>query len=241
MYTFPSYAYSCSLYVPRGCKTAYEAAEYWKEFKEIVEYDAEPDQEEEEATITFSDATEMTYCSTHDLDFSQVEGLKAYTITSYDMQAERLTAVRADNVPASTGLLLRADKAGMYKVPFTDSRTYCVNLLVGTAEATTIGKTDGMMANYTYKDGFFQRVEGVQTVNGSEAYLQVPSSTVADVKRLAMSFDTEQVTGIGDVHAERANKENCAGTMYDLSGRCISPSRQLSKGIYVIQGRKVVR
>ena len=29
------------LYVPTGCKTAYEAADYWKEFKEIVEMDKE--------------------------------------------------------------------------------------------------------------------------------------------------------------------------------------------------------
>ena len=27
-----------TLYVPNGTKAAYEAADYWKEFKEIVEY-----------------------------------------------------------------------------------------------------------------------------------------------------------------------------------------------------------
>lgn len=239
--TYPSYAYSCSLYVPRGSKAAYEAAEYWKEFKEIIEFDTESDDEENEATISFSDATEMTYCPAHDLDFSQVEGLKAYTITSYDMQAERLTAVRAANVPAGTGLLLRADKAGTYKVPFTNSRTYCVNLLVGTTEATFLGETDGMMANYTYKDGFFYRVAGVQKVNGGEAYLQVPSSDVADVKRLSVRFGAEQVTGIEEMNNERVNNEKWGRAMYDLSGRAITPSRRLPKGIYVIQGRKVVR
>ena len=30
---------STTLYVPRGCKAAYEAADYWKEFKEIIEMD----------------------------------------------------------------------------------------------------------------------------------------------------------------------------------------------------------
>ena len=28
-----------TLYVPKGSKSAYEAAEYWKEFKEIVEFE----------------------------------------------------------------------------------------------------------------------------------------------------------------------------------------------------------
>lgn len=42
-----SYVFSnrenATLYVPKGSKEAYEAADYWKEFKEIVEYDTEDD------------------------------------------------------------------------------------------------------------------------------------------------------------------------------------------------------
>ena len=34
--TFSTRAYA-TLYVPAGCKSAYEAADYWKDFKEIVE------------------------------------------------------------------------------------------------------------------------------------------------------------------------------------------------------------
>jgi len=33
--------YNRTLYVPYGCKAAYEAADYWKEFKEIIEMDGE--------------------------------------------------------------------------------------------------------------------------------------------------------------------------------------------------------
>lgn len=29
--------YTCKLYVPKGCKSAYEAADYWKEFTNIIE------------------------------------------------------------------------------------------------------------------------------------------------------------------------------------------------------------
>ena len=34
--------YDATLYVPYGCKAKYEAADYWKDFKEIVEMDAQP-------------------------------------------------------------------------------------------------------------------------------------------------------------------------------------------------------
>ena len=42
-----------TLYVPKGCKAAYEAANYWKEFKMIVEVEVE---------ITFADANVKTIC-----------------------------------------------------------------------------------------------------------------------------------------------------------------------------------
>lgn len=34
-----------TLYVPEGCKAAYEAAEYWQDFKEIIEVTDVPDAE----------------------------------------------------------------------------------------------------------------------------------------------------------------------------------------------------
>ena len=38
---FGSYYYNATLYVPKGTKEAYEAANVWVFFKEIVEFDAE--------------------------------------------------------------------------------------------------------------------------------------------------------------------------------------------------------
>ena len=40
-YTF-SGDYNAILYVPAGCKSAYESADYWKDFKEIIEKEIEP-------------------------------------------------------------------------------------------------------------------------------------------------------------------------------------------------------
>jgi len=55
------------LYVPNGCKEAYEAADYWKEFKEIVEFEGDAS-EILSVGDTFSEATEegveVLYCVT---------------------------------------------------------------------------------------------------------------------------------------------------------------------------------
>ena len=44
--------YAAKLYVPAGCKAAYQAADVWKKFKEIIEHD----------DITFADATVKALC-----------------------------------------------------------------------------------------------------------------------------------------------------------------------------------
>ena len=158
------------------------------------------------------------------------------------MRAEKLTAVRVDNVPAGTGLLLRADEAGTYKIPSTESRTYNVNLLVGTTTATTINESVGGMANFTYRDGFFYRVEGSQQVDAGRAYLQLPATAVANVKCLSLDFNAEQIQIVG-IEKIGSKSEEWAGSVYDLSGRTVngkSVNRQMSKGLYIRAGKKVV-
>ena len=59
------YSYSTTLYVPHGCKAVYEDADYWKEFKEIVEIKpkcATP-------TITFANGKLTFDCETKDVEF----------------------------------------------------------------------------------------------------------------------------------------------------------------------------
>ena len=53
-YTFPNRE-NATLYVPVGSKGAYEAANYWKDFKEIIEIDPSP-------AITFADNAVKTIC-----------------------------------------------------------------------------------------------------------------------------------------------------------------------------------
>ena len=59
----------------------------------------------------------MPFCCPYDLDFSEMCGLKAYILPTFDPQSEDLWAVRMDYVPGDTGVLLKADRTGEYKIP----------------------------------------------------------------------------------------------------------------------------
>jgi hypothetical protein len=52
---------NATLYVPKGSKTAYQAADYWKEFKEIVEIDVTGIKAVENEQIAGSDETGNWY------------------------------------------------------------------------------------------------------------------------------------------------------------------------------------
>lgn len=62
-------------------------------------------------------STATTFCCTRDLDFSDVEGLKAYIIPSFDRETGNLVALRVNSVPAGTGLLIKATEPGEYHIP----------------------------------------------------------------------------------------------------------------------------
>ena len=62
--------------------------------------------EETEETITISSAGQTTWCSAYDLDFTGVEGLKAYTAGGYHRTKGTIWLMRVYEVPAGEGILL---------------------------------------------------------------------------------------------------------------------------------------
>jgi len=92
------------LYVPRGSKEAYETADYWKEFKEIVEYGGI------EQTLALETLPSMTY------------GDDAYTLP--DTTAEGLTLIwNSDNTSVATvsGNVLAINGAGTAAITATQA------------------------------------------------------------------------------------------------------------------------
>ena len=191
-------------------------------------------------TVTIGSTGMATYCPMDDVDFSTVNGLKAYTATGYDHGT--LTVSRVLNAPAGTGLLLQGE-AGSFDVPYATSTGYYINLLHGLMTDTQVLPTKGGYTNFILgqKSGVttFYRLSEAGTVAAGKAYLQLPTSVVDDgsSSRVMRIVAEDETTGVRSVelltNSEGVNSEE----LFDLQGRRVAKP---SKGIYIVGGQKVV-
>ncbi len=193
-----------------------------------------------EATITISSAGVGTFCYDKDLDFSNVTGLKAYIATGYNRTTGNVIVQSVNDVPAGTGIYLKG-APGTYKVPFGESGSYYLNMLVGTTEPTTITPTDGDLSNLLLKSGskgvgFYGFTNETYTVGANKAYLQIPTSMMptAGANYIGLEFE-EGVTGID---TSSMAKEATEG-WYTVDGRKLN-GKPTRKGVYVNNGHKIV-
>ena len=228
------------VYVPASSVAAYQSAEGWSEFTNIQALPA-PD----EISITLNQYGSSTYCSEYALDFSEVQGLKAYAATGYNTKTGIVTLTRVMTSQPDMGLFLKG-APGEYTVPTLESTDdNSLNMLVGLTENTTITATsdDGLYYNfrYTIKSGeespLFYRVEEAGfTLNAGKAYLQIPAAwmPVAETRSIGLRFDDEDATDIEDVELGTQHSEQ----IYDLMGRRVAQPQK--GGVYVVNGKKTI-
>ncbi len=164
-----------TLYVPVGAKSAYQTAPGWNKFTNIVEMVGKE-------TISIGNAEQVAYYCDKHLNFTDVEGLKAYVATGYDKSTGTIWLSRVYDVPARTGFLLVGGQ-GNHEIPvsYNGSSSYYKNMFKGTLEGTTIQTTDGAYTNYYLSSGDegvgFYKVtkEGGVTLSANRAYLPIPT------------------------------------------------------------------
>lgn len=215
---------NATLYVPSGCKSAYEAATYWQTFKEIIEIPA----------VNVGSTGFATFCSPVDMDFSGVSDIKAYIASGFNPSTGTLVLTRVTEVPAGEGLYIVGDE-GSYDVPATTTDMVYSNLLKGVTTATTISPTDGDNTNFILANGShgvgFYTLSAAGELAGGKAYLQLPTASVASVKAINVVFNDEE-TAIKDVE----QSPNVQG-IYNLQGQQVNAPR---RGLYIINGKKVI-
>ena len=241
---------NATLHVPEGCTSAYEAADYWKEFKEIVEII--PDY----VTIAMktgsgSPRNMIAYSSKYALDFTDRPELKAYIACGYNSKKE-VMLVHVKVVPPYTGMVIKTTNGiydgGEYDVPTTTEDYYYANLLVPVVETGTVTPTETIndveYTNFTIGTldgggiGFVKLTTNWTAHNKS--YLRVPTSLYENTSyaRAIRGFGVEFVEGekaTAILNAKHEIQED-EGDYYDLLGRKVKPNRQ---GLYIHKGKKV--
>lgn len=178
-----------------------------------------------------------TLCSTDNLDFTNVEGVKAYIAAGYHDGVVML--MRSDIVSAGEGVLLHGN-VGTYSVPVTDKKYYYTNLLRGVTETTTIEPTDGAYTNFILTRGStgigFYPVSKSGSLSAGKAYMQLPTAAISTTNnaRLNWMFDNDNVNGINDIQNNIQSSR-----YYTLDGVMVNGTPS-SKGIYISNGKKIV-
>jgi hypothetical protein len=190
----------------------------------------------EKDVITIKDTGKGTWCSEYDLDFTNVEGIKAYTATGYDDITKTIWVTRVYTVPAGTGIMVKGDP-GEYKIPHAKVRSYYANLFKGnTGSEITIYETDGEWTNYYMSKGQFVSVSGNAKIGKNRCYLQLPTSVFAGTRSIEIVYGDEETTGIID--NGQLIMDKASDGWYNLSGQHIS--QPTKKGLYIHNGRKVI-
>jgi hypothetical protein len=226
VFTYSRVGYA-TLYVPYGCKAAYEAVSPWNEFGTIVEMTS---------PITVGETGFATFCSPYALDFSEAEDIRAYIVSGFNQETGTLVLTRVTEVPAGEGLYI-AGMPGNHEIPQTKTSMFYANLLKGVTEPTIISPTDGNYTNYILSNGSygvgFYTLSQTGTLDAGKAYLQLPTASVAGIKALKIEFDeNDDPTGIA-ITSNTSAEEN---TIYNLAGQRVSKAQ---KGINIVNGKKV--
>lgn len=191
------------------------------------------DTEYDEASVVMTDAKYATFCAPFDVNVPY--GMKAYTVqgvnedTSLDMVAVQ------GSIPANTPVILEgAEAKSLVAYGVAAPAAAESGMLTGVYEDTEAPVGSYVLQNNNGIVGMYQVVVGQQpTVKANRAYLTIPAS---NAKALFFNEDdAEKATGIDNVND---NVNVSEGVVCNLAGQKVNKAM---KGIYIINGKKVLR
>lgn len=180
-----------------------------------------------------------TFSCSQDLNFTGSE-LKAYIAAGYNKAEYQVLLVRVYDVPAGTGIYLKGEAGVTYKIPYSTSQAYYVNMLKANLTASSIAKTSGDMSNFLLNKvdgeyGFFAPSE-TATLGAQKAYLQVPTSFMSgseEARAISIAFEDDGTTNISNFELFTNSNEH----LYNLKGQRVEKA---GRGLYIKNGKKIV-
>ena len=168
-------------------------------------------------------------------------GSKVYVASAYEAEQSNLKFTTHEGISANMPCLLKATEAG------TSYTLADRTIVAGSPELVTNGgvtMTGTYAASITVENGNYvisnkegepkiYLVDSPVTLKNTRAYITL---TTPGARALTMSFDDGITTGIATMENGQLNVET--GVIYDLSGRVV---KNPAKGIYVINGKKIVK
>ena len=192
-------------------------------------------------TVAFSikaDNGYGTFCSEYPVQFTPNDNVEAYIATGINEAKTSIQTQKIEDgyVPAGVGVIVKASAAGDYTVhttQATDVEELAGNMMVGCTEATTV-PSEGCYIIYAGDGCFHPCFTG--TIPAGKAYLNIAPETVSPTEGKVLDIIEGNIdpTAINEIET---TTENAA--IYTLGGVRVKDAQQ--KGIYIINGKKVVK
>ena len=176
-----------------------------------------------------------TFSCPQDLNFTGSD-LRAYIASGFNKATNQVLLTRVKDVPAGTGVFLVGTPGETYKIPYSETSSYYVNLLKANLQKSTIQATEGNFTNYTFgeQDGEpgFYPIDGTATLLAQTAYMQLPTGFVVAGVKVSVVFEEDIIDGIEEFRISEQD-----ATIYDLAGRRLGKTQ---RGINIVGGKKVL-
>ena len=200
--------------------------------------------------VTLAASGFASYCSPFALDLTPTEDYAAYTVSSTSDATVTFTKITGKVAAQTPFILYNSAKGGeTVNLPIIEDddegiASVGTNMLRGTLSPTYVTTVNGSYTNFGLSGGKFVKVsDGV--VKANKAYLPILTSNLpaAGGARMSIVFEDES-TGISSMHNSQCIMHN---EVYDLQGRRVessifnSQSSILKKGLYIVNGKKVIK
>ena len=176
-----------------------------------------------------------TFSCPQDLNFTGSD-LRAYIASGFNKATNQALLTRVYDVPAGTGIFLVGEPGTTYKIPYSETSSYYVNLLKANLQKSTVQATEGNFTNYTFGEqagepGFYP-IDDTATLLAQTAYMQLPTGFVVAGVKVSVVFEEDIIDGIEEFRISEQD-----ATIYDLAGRRLGKTQ---RGINIVGGKKVL-